>query len=335
MWEPEHPPFRPAWWWSNPHLQTLSAALRRGDFGSTTAESHQVTTDDDDRIVVHDNCPKKWITGDRVAIIVHGLCGSHLSPPVQRTAVKLRRQGVRTIRVDMRGWGASALVSRGHAYAGASGDLAAVVSAVRRWFPISKISLVGFSLGGNLLLKLLAEWGNEPPAAVDSAIAISPPIDLLRTACNLRHWGNRWYDGYFTRRLCAQLRWRRKHVPNLVDNGLQRLPKRLVHFDDQFTAPIHGFDGADDYYRKSGAASRLRDITVPTMLVAAEDDPLVPIGMYYEWPRSSRIELITTRRGGHLGFLGCGGCDPDPYWLEWRIAHWIANVNSQTASPTR
>lgn len=328
MWEPEHPPFRPAWWWSNPHLQTLTAVWRRGELGTAPANSRLITTTDGDHLVVHDNCPQKWITGDRVAIIVHGLCGSHRSPPVQRTAVKLRRQGVRTIRVDMRGWGDSAAVSRGHSHAGASQDLADVVAAVRAWFPISKISLIGFSLGGNILLKLLAEWSAHPPDSVDSAIAISPPIDLLQTACHLRRWGNRCYDWYFTRQLCKQLRWRRRNVPGLKDNGLRHMPDRLVHFDDQFTAPIHGFDGADDYYRRASSGPLLRQIRVPTMIVAAADDPLVPVQCYDDWSRSSSIEMITTRRGGHLGFLSRSGCDPDPFWLEWRIAHWIANVRA-------
>jgi hypothetical protein len=290
-----------------------------------------IDTADGDQLVVHDNCPRKWITGDRVAIIVHGLCGSHQSPPVQRTGVKLRRQGIRTIRVDLRGWGASTLVSRGHSHAGASHDLAAVVSAVSQWFPISKISLIGFSLGGNLLLKLLAEWGTAPPPNVDSAISVSPPIDLLRTTCHLRNWGNRWYDWYFTQRLAQQLRYRRKYRPGLIDIEPRRIPKRLIHFDDQITAPLHGFASATDYYRRSSAAPRLLEIKIPTLIVTSEDDPLVPIEMFHQWPRSSRIELVTTRCGGHLGFRGRNGCDPDPFWLEWRIAHWIADLDQATS----
>lgn len=321
-----YPPFRPEPWMRDPHLQTVASYWLRPRETPPPGRRFLVTLPDQDRLVIHDNQPSSWITGDRIVILVHGLCGSHRSPYMQRTTVKLLRAGLRVIRVDLRGWGDSRLLSKGHAHAGSTSDLAAVLRGVGQLSPISKVTLVGFSLGGNLVLKLAGEWGAHPPAEVDSLLAVSPPIDLAWASSHLRQWGNRLYDWFFISRLRGNLIGRRKQVAGLVDNGLHPLPRRLVHFDDQFLAPVNGFAGARDYYAQASAAPDLAGIQLPSLIVTAADDPVVPVVMFSNWPLSTATELLVLPRGGHLGFLNTGRFDPDPYWLDWRLAEWISRL---------
>lgn len=404
-----YPPFRPAPWLSNPHVQTVAAYLSRRRAPAIKADQHLVQLPDGDRIAIHDSRPSSWITGDRIAILVHGLCGSSESPYMRRTAAKLMRSGVRVVRVDMRGWGASQFISRGHAHAGSSADLSCVVAAVQQLSPISKISLVGFSLGGNMVLHLAGQWGRgvvaaprrdlesndsaqpsiveqlpataqqlkktddfgfqaiednrskigpaqndievadspfrvgelpeplvfpaaqlEPyfaaPQEVDSVIAVSPPVDLAFASANLRHWGNRLYDWFFIDKLRKNLLERRARVSDLVDNRLDKFPSRLVHFDDRFLAPVNGFAGARDYYARASAAPLLAEISIPTLIVSAEDDPVVPVRMFQDWRLSSSTELLLLKQGGHLGYVAGRPYDPDPFWLDWRLAQWISRM---------
>lgn len=311
----------------SPLLQTVGGALAwRRKPGAATVR-YRVQTRDGDELVVHDDSGQDWIAGDRIAILVHGMCSDAEAPYVRRVADKLNRSGLRTFRIDMRGCGASRFLSRGHFHAGASDDVADVVKAVRQLSPLSPITLVGFSLGGNAVLRLAGQLGEPGPEDPDSVIAVSPPVDLTWCSANLRQWGNRIYDHFFCWRLKQTLHLRRKRVAGLQDNGLVHLPGRLVHFDDQFTAPVVGYRGAREYYQAASSAPLLRSIGIPTLIVTADDDPVVPVGMFRAWPRSGKVEWISTRHGGHLGFLSVNRKDPDRYWLDWRIVHWIGTLD--------
>ena len=323
----EYPNLRPALWAQNCHVQTLAASFLGGKRSTRVPTKHVVTLSDGDRVVIHDDNAKSWITGDRIAILVHGLCGSHDSNYVRRTAIRLRQHGIRTIRVDMRGFGDSQFLSTGHLHAGRSDDLRDIVEFVEHLSPLSKVSLIGFSLGANIVLKLVAEQDSESQSLVDSVIAVAPPVDLVMCSWHLRSFGNRFYEYYFVHRMRRCLRLRRRHVQGLADNGMCPIPNRLVHFDDQFTAPVNGFSSARDYYEKCSTVDVLDQIQVPTIIVAAKDDPVVPFEMFDARYFSSQIELVYTEHGGHLGFLGKQRRDPDKYWLDWRICNWLTSLD--------
>ena len=330
----EFPPFRPHRLLKSAHLQTVLGATFKGNSHADNAIRRIIDLHDGDRLVVHDDQPEVWALGDRIAILIHGLCGSHRSPSVSRVATKLNRQGVRTIRVDMRGAGASSGVSRSHLHGGNYWDANAVIDAVHQMSPTSKMSLVGFSLGGNIVLKTLGIWGVNPHAQIDSAFVISPPIDLIHCSWHLRQHGNRLYESYFVKQLQNQLRDRRKRVNNLVESNMTCFPSRLVHWDDQFTAPCWGYRSAIEYYRDASSAPNLTDVHVPTVLMTAMDDPVVPFEMYDDHQMSSAIKIMATQRGGHLGFFGRGGEDPDWHWLDWRICQWIQSLESSDVVST-
>jgi predicted alpha/beta-fold hydrolase len=331
----DYPPFRPLSLMRSAHLQTVGAYLLRGHQSEYKAAKHVVPLEDGDRLVIHDDKPASWITGDRIAILFHGLCGCHLSPYMVRAADKLRRQGVRTFRIDMRGFGDSTLISKSHLHGGRHQDVISIVDFVHRLSPISKISLVGYSIGGNIILKTLGIWGDQSHQYVDSAIAVSPPVDLVYCSWNLRQRGNRFYESYFVSRLKSQLTKRRRLVKDLVDNQVTPLPTRLVHWDDQFTAPCWGYRGAREYYQDASSGPVLDRVRVPTIILSAQDDPVVPFDMFDNFSRSDQIELISPKQGGHLGFIGQGLRDPDRYWMDWRICQWVTSLDNGFESEIR
>ncbi len=241
-----------------------------------------------------------------------------------RTAVRLVENGVGCWRLDQRGCGAGASMARWHHHAGRTADLQAAVQQIMRLHPRCRLTAVGYSLGANLLLSWLAEYGQSPLSPVDSAIAIAPPIDLMRCSRNLQTGLNRGYDLYFANLLRQRLIVRRKLVPGLADVDINPLPRSLYEFDDRFTAPLGGFADAREYYSRCSAAPKLRSIRTPTLIVADRSDPVVPFDIFERWPRSKHVQLLTTRGGGHLGYLN--DVPHERRWMDIRVTDWIGRL---------
>lgn len=298
------PEFHPHPWLRGGNLQTIVGSF--GLLQTERAVRHTVQLDDGDRVVLHDDEPIAWRPGDRTALLVHGLCGSHRSGYLVRIAAKLNAVGVRTFRLDMRGCGAGRALARHPYHSGRSEDLAAALAAIAAWCPGSPTTLIAFSLGANAALKLLGECGDRPPGRLDRAIAVCPPVDLAACVRSLARYPARFYDRFFTGGLLAQV-----HAsPTLGEYAARifarRRPTRLVEFDDAFTAPLSGFGDAATYYRRCSAAPLLRHIHVPTAILAAADDPIVPIGPLQQATLGAAVDLVVPAAGGHLGFIGAG-----------------------------
>ncbi|HQU44402.1 MAG TPA: alpha/beta fold hydrolase, partial [Pirellulales bacterium] len=161
------------------HFQTLAGVYLPGRRFVYKARQHRVTLDDGDQIVLHDDCPEGWQPGDRVALLIHGLAGCHQSIYMLRIAARLEELGVRAFRMDLRGCGAGVGLARLPYHAGRSEDAAAALETIARLCPASPVALVGFSMGGNIALKLLGELGEERCGHLDRAVAVCPPFDLL------------------------------------------------------------------------------------------------------------------------------------------------------------
>lgn len=320
------PDFLPHRLLASPHLQTILAAYWHGPVPRIAKRTHLVDADDGDRLALHDFQPESWEPGDRVVLLVHGLGGSHASGYVRRVGAKLHQRGIRVFAKDLRGFGEGAFVARGHIHAGRWQDVAACLATVRQQAPTSPVTVVGFSLGANITLKLVGECGRNLPPGLDSAVAVAPPIDLLYCARNLRHGINRLYDWSFTRGLHSKLFERRRRIPNLVDAKIFPLPRRLLEFDDLFTAPLLGFQGARHYYEQASSIGTLSCIDVPTLILAADDDPVIPPAMFDAAKFSPKIDFRLTRGGGHLGWIGRKGVDADNRWMDWRIVEWIEGL---------
>src|SRR5262245_32013705 len=203
------PAFRPVRWLPGGHAQTLAGFFFTGRAEPYSATRHQVTLPDGDRVVLHDDRPPRWRRGGPTALLLHGICGDHQSPYVARAAAKLNLRGVRTFRMDQRCCGAALGLARRPYHAGISDDTAEALKTVAGLCPGSPTTLIGYSMGGNIALKLAGESPQSLPENVQSVVAINPPIDLAAATANLERPINRFYDRYFMHyiaRLMAPLR---------------------------------------------------------------------------------------------------------------------------------
>ena len=323
---PAMPPFRPARGLRSPHAQTVWATLFPGLLPLTGTTERRLRLDDGDLVVLHDDCPQNWRRGDHVVLMLHGLGGSHRSGYMVRLAARLQDRGVRAFRMDHRGCGAGSSLARFPYHAGRTEDLAAAVNMVERLCPGSPISIAGFSLSGNLLLRYLGESLDSLPLSLFRAVAVCPPIDLQHCSSMLSssRMGQR-YDLYFARRLVRQLsnstQWR-EDVPLA---RARRLPRRLYDFDELYTAPASGFESADHYYDQASSRPVISRIRVHTTILASTDDPVVSTQAFRGVELPPNVTMCLTRHGGHLGFVGRNGVDPDRRWMDWRLLEWLLN----------
>jgi uncharacterized protein len=316
------PEFRPHPFVRGGHAQTLVGNFLPGRRVPYRAVRHSVRLDDGDTIVLHDDVPVGWRAGGPAALLVHGLAGSHLSPYMVRVAARLADAGVRPFRMDLRGCGAGAGLARLPYHAGRSADVLAALVHIGRLCPGAPLRLIGFSLGGNIVLKLLGETPRELPGRLDRAVAVNPCIDLAACVAALERPVLAIYDRHFLRLLYRQV------VRAARPNGgagfrWPRRPRCIRDFDDLYTAPVSGFGTADDYYARCSAARFIGGIRVPTLVIASRDDPLVPVRSFEELMPPSAVRLHLADSGGHLGYIARPGIDPDRRWMDWRVLEWI------------
>ena len=321
---PGVPQFQPAIGLGGAHRQTLWGTLFPAKVKLKGTTERRLRMNDGDLVVMHDNSPAGWQRGDHTVLLMHGLCGSHQSGYMVRLTSHLMSQGIRVFRLDHRGCGAGALLAKNPYHAGRTEDVASAVQMLERLCPGSPVSIAGFSLSGNLLLRYLGENPDDLPLCLFRAVAVCPPIDLHRCAARLSatSMGQR-YDWYFTRLLISQIAnsplWK-DHLPLAM---VRQLPRRLYDFDELYTAPASGFESADDYYNQASSARVIDRIRVHTTILASEDDPVVCSKPFLDLNLPTNVTLCLTKHGGHLGFIGRSGVDPDRRWMDWRLIDWL------------
>ena len=281
---------------------------------------------------LHDDRPVDWQPTAPTALLLHGLTGDHQSPYMVHAAKRLNEAGVRTFRMDMRACGAGEGLSHMPYHAGCSDDLRKALARVIEICPASPISLVGFSIGGNTVLKLAGEAADHLPSQLSRLVVVSPPIDLGVCVERFSQGATRYYDRYLARALYRQLLRSESLIefaPYVV-NGFR--PRGQRDFDAWYTAAIWGFETVDDFYAETSSNHVVSEIRVPTLLIASRDDPLVPVELFEPLRAHRSIKLHLTEHGGHLGFIGRRGVDPDRRWLDWRITEYITAGESTLIS---
>jgi predicted alpha/beta-fold hydrolase len=243
----------------------------------------------------------------RIVVLVHGLTGCEDSAYVRATARHLLLAGRPVLRLNLRGAPPSRATCRRMYHAGRSDDLALVFDRLAdRGDAPGGIDAVGYSLGGNVLLKHLSETGGASP--VSRAVAVSAPLDLATVSRRLEAPRNRFYHRWLLARMQAD--WRGGPL-DLTDRQRAALDeaRSIRAFDDQVVAPANGFADADDYYARCSSGPLLRQIVRPTLLVHADDDPWIPVEIYrrYSVRQADGIRFVITRGGGHVGFHGRTG----------------------------
>ena len=306
------------------HLQTLFPFWFPGIRDEGSAERVLVPLADGDAVVLHDDCPEAWTLGGGAVLMLHGLAGCHRSPYMVRIAKTLNERGLRTFRMNARSAGDGMMEARFPYHAGRSADVAAAIAAIADRCPGSPILLIGFSLGAVVMLKHAGESGGEGHPAWKGLLAVCPPIDLSRCVLRLRTQTNRLYDWYFCRLLRKHLQAWQAVNPDAPRTTFRRTPKRLLDFDQEFTAPLAGFDSAEDYYYACSPTRFLGRIEVPTLVLASCNDPLAPAK---DLMRANVSPAVTTRiePGGHLGFFSRQGPN-GRRWLDSFAANWAEST---------
>lgn len=317
-------PFAPASWLPGPHLQTLwPALLRPRPAVRWHRERWELPDGDFIDLDWGPEQPGPWV------IILHGLEGSSRSGYVAGLAKVLSQHTWQVLVMHFRGCSGEPNRLRRSYHAAASADLQQLITLLSAREPTRPLYVVGFSLGGNVLLKWLGESPEVLPPVLHGAVAVSVPFHLEMAAARLDRGLSRLYQAYLLRSLRRSYRRKFRHRPDpplpLADiSGL----RRLVDFDQAITAPLHGFDNAWHYYQVASCHQYLRAIRHPTLIIQARDDPFSePQAIPEPSGLSSSVTLECHPQGGHVGFVEGTPWHPG-YYLERRIPAWLATIAS-------
>jgi uncharacterized protein len=316
------PPFEPHPFVRGGHAQTILGRYLGGDRLSLEGLRHLIELPDGDRLLALETIPEGWRAGQPVALLVHGLAGCAHASYVVRLSRHLLRHGVAVVRLNLRGAGDGFGVARGIYHAGRFDDLRVVVSWLQERLAGSPIGLVGFSLGGSLVLRLAIESAGAAQPGFDAVVAANPPLDLNACARRIQRPENRLYDWNFVRWLRGMVRRLHSRFPELGPIDLKGV-KTLSDFDDRYTAPRAGFRSGVDYYERCSLVDTLARIEVPGLIVHAMDDPFVPHEPVQVAARTTNLVVELLEHGGHLGYLSRNRWEGDHRWLDARLAYWL------------
>ncbi|MDQ8193543.1 alpha/beta fold hydrolase [Coraliomargarita sp. SDUM461004] len=305
----------------NAHLQTIYPTLFR-KVPVITQARERITTPDDDFIDLD------WAQTEgrkQLVVITHGLEGHSRSHYCQGMATAFEQAGWDALIWNFRGCSGEPNQQLCSYHSGATGELQIVLEHIFNTTAYQKIALIGFSLGGNLMLKYLGDLGSKIDSRIHSAVAISVPCDLASSAKQLEHWQNRIYMARFMRSLRHKVREKALRFPGTLNiDGLKKM-RTFAEFDEAYTGPIHGFKGAHDYWAKCSCGPVLPNIAIPTLLINALDDPFLTPACFPHQAAATNpnFSLETPSHGGHLGFVTRS--HTNEYWSEIRAVNFATN----------
>jgi hypothetical protein len=324
------PPFVPRFGLWKGHLQTIAGNywLRPNFHLAAEAEVVEVDSADGSRVLCQCHWQPAEVRASRLTIVLlHGLEGSSDSRYIRGLTVLAWNAGMNVVRMNMRNCGGTEELTPTLYHSGRSADVGAVVDHFTRRYGLERMALAGYSMGGNMVLKLAGEWSARRP--LTGVATVCPVIDLAPCSDALHQPVNRAYEFHFLRGLMRRMRRKAELFP-----GIYRLsdlgPIRSIReFDEKIVAPYCGFAGADDYYFRAAAARVIDQVAVPTMVLMAKDDPFIRLlpETRDRIRLNPRIELVETDHGGHCAFLGRG---KDVHWAEAAVIQyfdWVDRVS--------
>jgi predicted alpha/beta-fold hydrolase len=312
-------PFKPAWWLPNSHLQTIWPVICRSGVKDLAIKRERFELPDGDFIDMD------WVGKDKkgpLVLVMHGFEGSIESHYAKGILRKIEEAGWRGVFIHFRGCsGEPNRLPRGY-HSGETHDIDFMVKVLLEREENTDFAAIGYSLGGNVLLKWLGETGEQNP--LKAAIAISVPFELHKAAERIQRGFSRLYQWYFMKCIRERLQNKFKYVPAPIDPAIVLELHTMRDFDDKYTAPLHGFAGAEEYYSHASSRQYLRSIQVPTLILHAKDDPFMTEDVIpTEDEISSKVTLEVTETGGHVGFV-TGKYPWRPcYWLEERVPAFL------------
>lgn len=321
-------PYRPHPLLRSGHLQTLLVAIICGELPGNQTLEIPISLEDGERLMIHQEMGATVASDAPLVILVHGLGGDHSAPYLQRIAYQLHRRNRHVWRVDLRGSGRGFDLAWRPAHAGGSEDLWAVVRQARRLFPNAPLQLVGFSLSGNILLKMLGELGSgqyelsADQSNILESLAIAPPLDLQACSDNMDRWSRRIYTRHYVKVLEKQVQRKRMLWPQWEQRPKLPPIKTIRDFDERYTAPLAGFQNAAHYYGQSSSIHWLPKIASRTEILLDQDDPIVTWHSHLQAQFDPQwVRFTHTRYGGHMGYFGLDAQNRMIRWLE----HYVVN----------
>jgi predicted alpha/beta-fold hydrolase len=334
----EHPawftPFEPHPGLSNGHLQTIVGNFlpRPAFLLPTMSETVEVDASDASCVLCHCHWQPEAERATRLtAVLVHGLEGSSDSRYIRGIATRAFAAGMNVVRMNMRNCGGSDALTPTLYHSGRSADVGAVVRHFTARFGLERVALVGYSMGGNLVLKLAGEWGVQPPLA--AVATVCPAIDLAAGADALHEPLNRGYEWHFLRNLMRRIRHKAELFPAIYQiEGIGPI-RSVREFDQKVVARWCDFRDADDYYYRAASARVIDHIAVPTLILCAADDPFIRL---YPETRTRilanpHIDFVETRHGGHCAFLARRSAGI--HWAEATVVRYLQAVATGTPTP--
>ena len=330
-------PFKPHSVLSGGHAQTLGAYAwpRRYRFQRFSNIDERRLFEVEKGVFVLGHCRWQQRPTDSPTIVLwHGIEGSTASVYMIATADKAFRAGYNVIRVNFRNCGGTEHLTPTLYHGGLSGDLRAIINELITTDGLRRIYLVGFSLGGNVVLKLAGEYGDDVPQEIAGICGVSPSVDLAASTHLILHKKNWVYHGNFVRNLKRKVRAKHKLFPDRYDLTKLPLVKTLRDFDQHYTSVSSGFADADDYYYRCSSARVVEKIRVPTLILHSQDDPFIPFEPLREqaFADNPYLLLVRTEKGGHVAFIGSKTEGEDRFWAENRAVEFCNLVEKWTAS---
>ena len=319
--------FKPAFGLKNRHFQTLYSSLFR-KLSPLEIEVEQFTLTDGDFLECHWHNRPKIESKTPIIVLFHGLAGSYESPYIQGLMREAAQNGFATVLMHFRGCSGRENLKPRSYHSGDSGDALAWLNVVAAKFSNSQLFGVGYSIGGNMLLKLLGELGDKSP--LYAAVSVSAPLQLDICADAMDRGFSRLYQHILLKSLKHSLEKKfKKHdmqkLLKIAKSDVGNL-KTFWEFDEAYTAPVHGFASAQDYYTQCSSKQFLKTIQTPTLIIHSSDDPFMTTEILpTKEELSDKITLEISTHGGHVGFIAGSFFKPN-YWLEKRIVHFF-NLN--------
>jgi uncharacterized protein len=327
-------PFEPRRGLTNGHLQTIVGNyLRRPEFGANSiAEQVEVDPADGSRVICHCDWQPEEVRAQRLTVILlHGLEGSSESRYIKGISLRAWTAGCNVVRMNMRNCGGSDELTPTLYHSGLSGDVGAVMRHYTGRYGLQRIGLVGYSMGGNLVLKLAGEWGAEAPLC--GVATVCPAIDLSAGSDALHEPANRMYEWHFLRGLMRRYRRKAALYPNIYDTRGIGPIRSLRQFDNDIVARYCGFRDADDYYYRAASARVIDKIAIPALIIRAVDDPFVRM---LKETRAALLDnphvlLVETQHGGHCAYLSRDRGD-DIHWAEASVVQFLMRFGGADAT---
>lgn len=331
-------PFVPYWLLKRGDAQTIGAYLwpRRFRLRDHTGDEERLfEVEPGSQILAH--C--RWQpnpTEQPTLVMWHGMEGSTASAYMLTTADKMFRVGFNIVRVNFRNCGGTEHLSPTLYHGGLTADLRVVIDELIARDGLQQLFIAGFSLGGNMVLKLAGEYGANPPAEVKAICAVSPSIDLRASTSLIARRRNWIYQQDFLRRLKNRIKVKEKLFPGRYDSEHLTGVRSVEQFDNSYVAPHFGFADANDYYAKSSSRPLIGHIRVPTLIIHAKDDPFIPFEPLRDPSIAANpyILLLATEQGGHVAFVSADAGE-DRFWAESRLVDFFMLVAEDARRPAR